>query len=228
MTPDAPKQGEASPTPAPETRAGTACPTPPSTSPSPSRAAGEAPRARSRTEPVAAPANGGDEVSVVVPDAGGPADRRCDERIPYDERVVALDEEAARVLVGRDLSRGGMRIASTPLVQVGDILRVALHSGTGSEPLVVIAHALRDDGDEGIALGFESLSAPQQDRLADLLSGNLPLQATEAPSDDDDSDDDDPIVVAEMLERIGPETDEEIAAHLDSVFDTGESVENAR
>jgi hypothetical protein len=227
---DTPTQGEASPPPAAETSTGTARPTPPSTSPSTSRAPGKVSPARSRTEPAAAPASGGDDVSVVVPDAGGPADRRNDERIPYDERVVALDEEAARVLVGRDLSKGGMRIAATPLVQVGDILRVALHSGTQSEPLVVIAHALRDDGDEGIALGFESLSAPQQDRLADLLSGNLPLQATEAPSHDDSDDDgdDDPIVVAEMLERIGPETDEEIAAHLDSVFDTGESVENVR
>ena len=44
------------------------------------------------------------EVSDSEAGAGAGSDRRSDPRIPYERRVVALGEEAARVLVGRDLS----------------------------------------------------------------------------------------------------------------------------
>ncbi len=40
---------------------------------------------------------------------------------------MALGEEAARGLVGRDLSQGGMRLAAKDAVDLGDVLRVALH-----------------------------------------------------------------------------------------------------
>ena len=54
---------------------------------------------------------------------------------------MALGEEAARVLVGRDLSQGGMRIAANDAVGLGDVLRLALHCGTELEPVVVMAKA---------------------------------------------------------------------------------------
>jgi hypothetical protein len=146
-------------------------------------------------------------------------ERRRDVRVPYDERVVALGEEAARVLVGRDLCGGGMRIAATSSVAVGDILRVALHSGTETEPLIVLASVLRDDGADGLVLSFEALSKNQQERLEKIITSGLPVHAN---SDvlEDPSGMGDGIVVAEMLETISPESDAEIDAHLDSVFDT--------
>jgi hypothetical protein len=154
-------------------------------------------------------------------------ERRCEARIPYAERVVALGEEAARVIVGRDLSSGGMRIAATPSVAIGDILRVALHSGTQTEPLVVLAHALRDDGEDGLILSFDDLSESQREQLDMILSSGLPVHASS-----DDLDDSakfgESIIVAEMLETLAPESDAEIAAHLDSVFDTSTTVEDAR
>ena len=154
-------------------------------------------------------------------------ERRCEARIPYDERVVALGEEAARVLVGRDLSSGGMRIAATPSVAIGDILRVALHSGTQTEPLVVLAHALRDDGEDGLILSFDDPSESQREQLEMILSSGLPVHAT-SDDLDDSATFSESIIVAEMLETLAPESDAEIAAHLDSVFDTSETVEDAR
>jgi hypothetical protein len=164
------------------------------------------------------------------PDEGN-SDRRREERVAYSERVVALDEEAARVLVGRDLSPGGMRIAANESIRVGDTLRVALHSGTQSEPLVVIATAHRDDGDDGIVLTFDDLSESQCEQLSEIIRGGPAVHASMDETDDLEHSEEtigESIVVAEMLETINPQSDAEISAHLDSVFDTSESVENAR
>jgi len=117
-----------------------------------------------------------DEASPEADEADEADDRRRDPRIPYDRRVVALGHEAARVLVGRDLSHGGMRIAATDAVDVGDTLRVALHCGTELEPLVVLATALRDDGDAGIVLEFQDLSDGQRDHMEKIIASSSPVQ----------------------------------------------------
>ena len=174
-----------------------------------------------------------------------PEERRQETRIPYDQRVVALGEEAARILVGRDLSRGGMRIDETPSISVGDVLRVALHSGTQTEPIVIIARALRDDGDDGIVLSFDDLSPTQAEQLEEIMASGLAVHASagefQAPDTTNQS-----IVVAEMIETLSShdsvedndqfdgfspdsaeaniQSDEDIDAHLDSVFNTSESI----
>jgi hypothetical protein len=157
---------------------------------------------------------------------GDSLERRRDVRVPYDERVVALGEEAARVLVGRDLSAGGMRIAATSSVTIGDVLRVALHSGTESEPLIVLASILRDDGNDGLVLSFEALSKSQQERLDEIIASGLPVHAN-GDALEDASPLGEGIVVAEMLETINPESDAEVEAHIESVFDTSKAVKDA-
>ena len=154
-------------------------------------------------------------------------ERRRDPRIPYDRRVVALGEEAARVLVGRDLSQGGMRIAASDAVDLGDTLRVALHCGTEMEPLVLLATADRDDGEEGTVLGFHDLTDGQKDHLEKIIANSSPIQS--ATDEDDPNARTGSIVLGEMIETVkkGPtrppeaiETEEQIDAHLDSIFDT--------
>jgi hypothetical protein len=113
-------------------------------------------------------------------EASGPSDRRQSARIPYDRRVVALGNEAARILIGRDLSPGGMRITRSDHVAVGDQLRVALHCGTEMEPLIVRARAERDDGEDGFVLGFDELSPSQRDRLEKIIASNESLSEIEA------------------------------------------------
>ncbi|MCR9092762.1 MAG: PilZ domain-containing protein [bacterium] len=167
---------------------------------------------------------GGEEVEPEETDVD---ERRSDPRIPYDRRIVALGEEAARVLVGRDLSHGGMRIGPTDAVDVGDTLRVALHCGTELEPLVVLATALRDDGVAGVVLEFQELSDGQRDHLEKIIASSSPLRMGR---DEDLFEKSGAVVMGEMLETIskaGPpppkdklvDSDDEINAHLDDLFD---------
>ena len=128
------------------------------------------------------------------------SDRRLEARIPYEKRIVALDEEAARVLVGRDLSAGGMRILPNPTVEVGDRLRVALHCGTQMEPLVIKACVLRDDGDDGLLLTFDALPADQIGHLEKIIAGSGPIQAT-ADGASSQTEADSALIVGELLEN---------------------------
>lgn len=179
-------------------------------------------------EPTAAPAE------KTAPDSSAVAkgdERRRDPRIPYDRRVVALGEEAARVLVGRDLSQGGMRIATNETVDIGDTLRVALHCGTELEPLVVLATAQRHDDNDGTVLSFQDLSGGQKDHLEKIIASSSPIQAHE--QDPGETMSGAPVVLGEMIETVSKaplnldeniETEDQIEAHLDSIFDAGESI----
>jgi hypothetical protein len=89
---------------------------------------------------------------------------------------VALGEEATRVLLGRDISTGGMRVDPNPSLAVGDRLQLALHAGSRSEPMVVHAEVLRDDGEDGLVLRFEQDEEQAGDDLGRLIS-NLPVQS---------------------------------------------------
>ena len=85
-------------------------------------------------------------------------ERRCESRRAYERRVIALGHEAARVLIGRDLSQGGMRVDPSPVLQAGQELRLAIHVSPGETPLVVRARVAHNDGDRGVGLAFVDLS----------------------------------------------------------------------
>ena len=141
------------------------------------------------------------------------SERRRGARVPYDRRIVALDEEAARVLVGRDLSRGGMRIATNPSVRIGDVLRIALHSGSQSNPVMVIAKASRDDGN-GMILTFDDLSPAQLDQLEKIIGSDHSVHA-KAEDFETLGVSTDGIVIAEMIETVSPTSDSRNEADLD-------------
>ena len=143
------------------------------------------------------------------------------------------------MLVGRDLSQGDMQIANLESVEIGDVLRVALHAGDEMEPLVVLANAARHDGEDGTVLTFQDLSEGQRGRLGKIIASSSPIHGSTEEADERDPNGES-IVFGEMLETLerggkpvqqgaGPaEVDFDIDAHLDSVFDTSEAVEDAR
>ena len=107
-------------------------------------------------------------------DHDGPAseaksERRTQERHELSRRIVALSDEAARVLIGRDLSVGGMRIDPTPGLTTGDRLKVAVHVRPDGQPLVVSAEIARDDGPEGMALRFVDLGPEASAYLEEMV-----------------------------------------------------------
>ena len=125
--------------------------------------------------------------------AGEPSDgdRRESDRHRLDSRVISLDDEGARVLMGRDLSRGGMRVNRHPLLAVGTKLQLAVHAVTREAPLILHAAVDRDDGERGLVLRFYDLSA-ELSRYLDYVIHALPLVI--------DDDDDEGCLVAELLE----------------------------
>lgn len=98
-----------------------------------------------------------------APSEEDPADRRVHTRGHYASTVVAESEDGPFVLIGRDLSAGGMRIEAHPDLHVGDRFTIALHGPMPGEPIVVDAEIVRDDGREGFGVVFDELSgAPAQ------------------------------------------------------------------
>ncbi len=127
------------------------------------------------------------------PAAAGTAERRNETRRLFERRVVALDEQAARVLVGRDLSAGGMRVDRSDDLEVGRTLTVALHAAAGEAPLVVPAEVIRDDGAAGMVLAFRDLSQAAE-RYLEKIVDSLPALAREAGDAADQS-----VVISEIV-----------------------------
>jgi len=132
-------------------------------------------------------------------------ERRRSARVAYAQRIVALDQQAARVVVGRDLCLGGMRIAANAELAVGDVLRLALHAGSETEPLVVLAGVERDDGDDGLVLAFAELTPGQRQRLEKIIAASGAIEGLRDPGKDGEDDFEvGALVVGELLGRVSP------------------------
>jgi hypothetical protein len=146
-------------------------------------------------EIVRAPADfeAGVEAELASEEGGGDDRRRALRHAFAGRRVVALGEQAARVLIGRDLSVGGMRVERAPNLQAGQVLQLAIHVSAGETPLVVRAEVVRDDGERGFALRFCDLSTSAERYLAKMV-GALPVL-------EDGSGQSQGLVVSEIIDR---------------------------
>jgi len=77
------------------------------------------------------------------------------------------------VLVGRDLSSGGMRVDPDPVLAPGQCLRLAVYGAAREEPFLVRARVIRSDAKDGAALQFEELD-PETTRRVEGLVALLP------------------------------------------------------
>jgi hypothetical protein len=128
--------------------------------------------------PARVPAPPSAVLAAPPPDDASAADRRESARHSFGRRVIALHEDAPRVLIGRDLSLGGMSVELGAPLAAGQHLKLALHVRAGEIPLVVEAEVVRADG-AGAGLRFESLSDTSRGYLAKMLDA---LPALAAPS----------------------------------------------
>jgi hypothetical protein len=95
----------------------------------------------------------------------------------YGRRVIAEAAAAMhRMLLGRDVGIGGMRVDAHPDLEVGSRLRLALFDAAREEPLVVDALVARDDGENGIALHFLDVTPNLAARLEALVAGLPPVE----------------------------------------------------
>ena len=100
---------------------------------------------------------------------GDSSDRRRNARATFSAKVPAFGSSALRVLVGRDLSTGGMRVESNPNISVGDRLHLAIYGTPDDEPLLIWATVERDDGERGLELTFDELHEVFQKRLERIV-----------------------------------------------------------
>jgi hypothetical protein len=106
---------------------------------------------------------------ILNPPAEAGSERRRSLRHWFGRRVIARGAGRPRVLIGRDLSAGGMRVENAAGLEVGDELELALHSQVGGVPFVVRARVLRTAESGEAALAFAELSAGQRLALDKLL-----------------------------------------------------------
>ena len=121
---------------------------------------------------------GGAPPETAAPATPGGVDRRKQQRAQYSNRVVAAaaDGSLHRVLIGRDLSAGGMRVDRQKDLAVGSRLRIALYDPQRETPVVVMATVLRDDGERGLALRFDDLAPEIADHLEQIVAGLPPVE----------------------------------------------------
>jgi len=111
--------------------------------------------------------------------AAAPAasNRRKFKRASYELEVMTLDQEASGVLIGRDISAGGMRVAPHEGLQVGALVRMAIYGAAREEPFVIQARVVRDEGEEGFGLQFLNVTDAIAQRLEKMVAS---LPAVEA------------------------------------------------
>jgi hypothetical protein len=113
------------------------------------------------------------EPSESAASAKAGAERRQSRRGAYEQTVPAFGNRALRVLVGRDLSVGGMRIERLPGLEPGDRLHLAIYGDPGDPPFLIWGTVSHDDGDRGMGLVFDPVE-PEVGHQLESLVGNLP------------------------------------------------------
>ena len=109
-------------------------------------------------------------------------ERRRYHRASFEQKVVADSLTATQILVGRDLSSGGMRVDPDPSLELGQRLQLAIYGWADEAPLMVGASVTRNEGVHGVGLEFDLSEPGLSDRLERLIST---LPAVESLRDDE-------------------------------------------
>jgi hypothetical protein len=110
---------------------------------------------------------------------GSGVDERGGPRKLFAGRVVAAGRSDSCVMIGRDLSVGGMRVRPIDGLQVGDEFNLALYDDGDAAAMVVSAVVIRDEGWDGLVLRFQQMSPAIRQRLERLV-GSLPVTLPDA------------------------------------------------
>ena len=116
----------------------------------------------------------------VEPTSQRPSGQRRHPRTSYSEEVVTLDPGAdvRHVLVGCDLSLGGIRVERHPSISEGDRLHLALYDPVSKQSILADAEVVRVDGDTWMGLRFmdlDGVAALQIELLTRAGVGTLDL-----------------------------------------------------
>jgi hypothetical protein len=116
------------------------------------------------------PVQAGSEVRVQVGNKAPDSNRRDHARAQYASTVTASTAKGPFVLIGRDLSSGGMRIEQHPDLHVGDAFKISLRGPAMAEPFVLAAEIVRDDGPAGFGVRFGSVDRETAAELEKIVA----------------------------------------------------------
>jgi hypothetical protein len=99
-------------------------------------------------------------------------ERRNRARRAYPTAVEAKSPSGGNsvVLIGRDLSAGGMSIENHEDIALGDTFQLALHGPEPGHPFLIQAKVARDDGEAGLALVFEGVDREMAAALEKMVA----------------------------------------------------------
>ncbi len=119
---------------------------------------------------------------------GAPALSERERRSVYLQAVLAwAQEDDSCLIVGRNLSMGGMCIDDHAELELGQMVRIALEDEPGQHPFHVGGVVVRDAGDAGIALRFEWIEEGCEPRLRALVEQLPAIDDLGAGVSDDDT-----------------------------------------
>ncbi len=124
-------------------------------------------------------------------------ERRTTPRKSFTRRVLAAGAGISHILIGRDLSSGGMRVRPEPHLELGDQIKLAVYGRPGQPAIMLKAVVIRDEGDDGVVLRFHDVPASIAARLEQIVA-ELPTLPDESPAA---SPAQPGFVVSEILER---------------------------
>ncbi len=127
-------------------------------------------------------------------EGSGPVERRGPRKL-FAGRVVAAGRSDSCVMIGRDLSVGGMRVRPMQGLQLGDEFKLALYDDGDAAAMVVAAVVVRDEGWNGLVLQFQPMPSATRRRLEQLvesLPATLPEEGVRSRASG--------VVVSEILE----------------------------
>lgn len=161
-------------------------------------------RGSSRFRSLTAPRDPAPTAPRESPPLGG-IERRRHRRGAWHSEVLALDEQTQQVmhvLLGTDLSTGGLRVEPHPLLRIGDRLTLALYDAGRTEPLLLAARVAHEDGRRGWGLIFEDSSPELVEQLQAMVAELPPVSAL---SKDDDKPEG--VVLGEIVALAKPDPD---------------------
>ena len=106
--------------------------------------------------------------------SGSRKEARRHPRVQFSQEMSAVASSHAHVVLGRDLSQGGMRIDAHDQISVGDDLFLAIQSS--SDSFFVEGRVVRNDGERGLAVKFEWVEPGATQKLAGLVRGLPPIE----------------------------------------------------
>jgi hypothetical protein len=134
---------------------------------------------RPKARPLAEPGPSGPRAPrrrrSVIPAA---IDRRIQTRRLFNRQILGGKEGIARILIGCDLSKWGLRVEREAMFELGGELKLALYGG-GASPVMLKAVVERDDGELGWYLRFVALTPAVARDIEKLLDSLVPVDLPE-------------------------------------------------